>query len=55
VEAALAENKKTAESKIYPGAPQDFHADYHSSYRKDAADDAWNQTQAWFKKYGVLG
>ena len=26
-----------------------------ASYRKDAAEDAWKQTQAWFKKYGVLG
>src|SRR3954463_16713894 len=52
--AALAENKKTAEFKIYPGAPHGFHADYRASYRKEAADDAWAQMQAWFKKYGVL-
>ena len=52
---ALAENKKTAEFKIYPGAPHGFHADYRSSYRKEAAEDAWNQMQAWFKKYNVLG
>jgi carboxymethylenebutenolidase len=52
---ALEDNKKTAEFKIYPGAPHGFHADYRASYRKEAADDAWNQMQAWFKKYGVLG
>jgi len=52
--AALAENKKTAEFKIYPGAPHGFHADYRASYRKEAADDAWARMQAWFKKYGVL-
>jgi carboxymethylenebutenolidase len=52
--AALAENKKTAEFKIYPAAPHGFHADYRPSYRKDAAEDAWSQMQAWFKKYGVL-
>src|SRR5579871_1296223 len=52
---ALAANKKTAEFKIYPGAPHGFHADYRTSYRKEAAEDAWNQMQAWFKKYGVLG
>jgi carboxymethylenebutenolidase len=52
--AALAANKKTAEFKIYPGAPHGFHADYRPSYRKEAAEDAWNQMQAWFKKYGVL-
>ena len=36
-----------------PGAAR-FHADYRGSYRKDAAEDAWKQAQAWFKKYGVL-
>ena len=51
---ALADNKKTAEFKIYPGAPHGFHADYRASYRKEAAEDGWNQMQAWFKKYGVL-
>jgi carboxymethylenebutenolidase len=54
LKAALAENKKTAEFKIYPGAPHGFHADYRASYRKDAADDGWSQMQAWFKKYKVL-
>jgi carboxymethylenebutenolidase len=52
--AALAADKKTAEFKIYPGAPHGFHADYRASYRKEAAEDGWNQMQAWFKKYGVL-
>ena len=54
LKAALAANNKTAEFKIYPGAPHGFHADYRSSYRKEAAEDAWNQMQAWLKKYGVL-
>ena len=54
LKAALAENKKTAEFKIYPGAPHGFHADYRASYRKDAAEDAWARMQDWFKKYGVL-
>ena len=52
--AALAANNKTAEFKIYPGAPHGFHADYRASYRKEAAEDGWKQMQAWFKKYGVL-
>jgi carboxymethylenebutenolidase len=52
--AALAADKKTAEFKIYPGAPHGFHADYRPSYRKDAAEDAWGQMQIWFRKYGVL-
>jgi carboxymethylenebutenolidase len=32
-----------------------IHADYRASYRKDAAEDAWSQMQAWFRKYKVLG
>ena len=54
LKAALAQAKKTAEFKIYPGAPHGFHADYRASYRKEAADDGWNQMQAWFKKFKVL-
>jgi carboxymethylenebutenolidase len=52
---ALADNKRAAEFKIYPDAPHGFHADYRASYRKEAAEDGWNQMQAWFRKYGVLG
>jgi carboxymethylenebutenolidase len=55
MKAALAAAHKTAEFKIYPGAPHGFHADYRPSYRKEAAEDAWAQMQAWFKTYGVLG
>jgi carboxymethylenebutenolidase len=55
LKAALAANKKTAEFKIYPGAPHGFHADYRASYRKEAAEDAWSRMQGWFKKYQVLG
>jgi len=55
MKAALASAGKKAEFKIYPGAPHGFHADYRPSYRKDAADDAWAQMTAWFKKNGVLG
>jgi carboxymethylenebutenolidase len=55
MKAALAAAGKTAEFKIYPGAPHGFHADYRASYRKEAAEDAWSQMQAWFKKNKVLG
>jgi len=55
LKAALATAHKTAEFKIYPGAPHGFHADYRSSYRQEAAEDAWNQMQAWLRKYKVLG
>ena len=52
---ALQTAGKTFEIKVYPGAPHGFHADYRASYRQDAAEDAWNQMIAWFKKYKVLG
>ena len=54
LKAALAASKKTAEFKIYPGAPHGFHADCRASYRKEAADDAWSRMQTWLKKYKVL-
>ena len=53
MEAKLKAAGKTAEFKIYPGAPHGFHADYRPSYRKEAAEDGWKRLQAWFKKYGV--
>jgi carboxymethylenebutenolidase len=54
MKAALAAAGKTAEFKIFPGAPHGFHADYRPSYRPDAAEAAWSEMQAWFKKYNVL-
>jgi carboxymethylenebutenolidase len=54
MKAALAAAGKTAEFKIYPGAPHGFHADYRPSYRPEAAQDGWNRMVGWFKKYGVL-
>jgi carboxymethylenebutenolidase len=54
MKAALQAANKTAEFKIYSGAPHAFHADYRESYRKEAAEDAWNLAIAWFKKYKVL-
>ncbi|MGA8497420.1 MAG: dienelactone hydrolase family protein [Xanthobacteraceae bacterium] len=54
MEDALKAAGKTAEFHEYPGAPHGFVADYRASYRKDAAEDAWKQMTAWFKKYGVL-
>jgi carboxymethylenebutenolidase len=55
MKAALTAAGKTAEFKIYPGAPHGFHSDYRPSYRQEAADDAWKQMQAWLTKYKVLG
>jgi carboxymethylenebutenolidase len=54
MEDALKAANKTFEFIVYSGAPHGFFADYRTSYRKDAATDAWNQLQRWFKKYGVL-
>jgi carboxymethylenebutenolidase len=38
---------------LYPDTPHAFHADYRASYRKDAADDGWKRTLAWFKANGL--
>jgi carboxymethylenebutenolidase len=54
MKAALQGAGKTFEIKVYPGAPHGFHADYRQSYRKEAAEEAWKEMLAWFKKYGVL-
>ncbi len=54
MEEALKAANKTFEFIVYSGAPHGFHADYRPSYRKDAAEDGWNQLIRWFKKYGVL-
>ena len=39
---------------VYPEAPHAFHADYRSSYRQDAAGDAWQRCLAWLKIQGVV-
>jgi carboxymethylenebutenolidase len=54
MKAALQAAGKKGEFKLYPGAPHAFHADYRPSYRKEAAEDAWNQMVAWFKANKVL-
>src|SRR5436190_3888500 len=51
MKAALAAAGKTADFKIYPGAPHGFHADYRPSYRKEAAEQGWAEMTNWFKKY----
>ncbi len=44
---------KASEFVVYPDAPHAFHADYRSSYRKEAAEDGWKRALAWFKAHGV--
>nr|WP_294503769.1 dienelactone hydrolase family protein [uncultured Rhodopila sp.] len=38
---------------VYPDAPHGFHADYRPSYRQADAEDAWNRTLGWFRRFGV--
>ncbi|MGO9604179.1 MAG: dienelactone hydrolase family protein [Candidatus Binataceae bacterium] len=54
IRAALKAAGKPSEIVIYPDAPHGFNADYRSSYRPQAATDAWARMQAWFRKYGVV-
>lgn len=54
MKASLSAAGKTAEFKVYPGAPHGFHADYRPSYSPDAARDAWSQMTSWFKQWKVL-
>ena len=44
---------RKSEFGVYPDAPHAFHADYRPSFRKEAAEDAWKRTLAWFKTHGV--
>jgi carboxymethylenebutenolidase len=56
MKAALAQGNAASRASqfvVYPGAPHAFHADYRSSYRKDAAEDGWKRCLAWFKQHGV--
>lgn len=41
----------TNEFHIYDGAPHAFFNDTRSSYRPEAAADAWQRTLAWFEQY----
>ena len=54
MEKAMDAAKKRCEFRVYPGAPHGFHADYRPTFRKEAAEDAWNLATGWFKKYKVL-
>jgi carboxymethylenebutenolidase len=51
VEAELKKHQKTHEFHMYPGCGHGFHCDGRSSYRHEAAKDAWGKTIAWFDKY----
>lgn len=49
LEEKLKEHGKQVEFHIYPGAPHAFFNDARPSYRKEAAEDAWRRTLAFFR------
>jgi len=52
LEAAMKKYGKSFEYKIYPGAPHGFNSDTTpTSYREDAAKEAWSRTLEFFKKH----
>jgi carboxymethylenebutenolidase len=51
LEEALKQAGVTYEIKIYEGAEHAFHNDTSARYNPEAAEDAWEQTLAWFEKY----
>ncbi|MDD5250213.1 MAG: dienelactone hydrolase family protein [Rhodocyclaceae bacterium] len=51
--AAIAKAGGKSELRVYPDAGHAFHADYRPSYRKEAAEDAWQRMLAWFKAHGL--
>ncbi len=51
--ALKAAGNTVSEIIVYPEAPHAFYADYRPSFRKEAAEDGWQQMQAWFKQHGV--
>jgi carboxymethylenebutenolidase len=38
---------------LYRDMPHAFHADYRTSYRREAAEDGWQQMLGWFRTHGV--
>jgi carboxymethylenebutenolidase len=47
----LSDLHKTAEVKVYPGAPHGFFCDQRDSYRADAAKDAWRRLTAFLAQH----
>lgn len=52
-EAQFRKYNKVNEMYTYKGAPHAFFNDTRPSYRKEAAEDGWKKTLAWFEKYLV--
>jgi carboxymethylenebutenolidase len=51
IEAALHALGKSYEVKVYADADHGFFCDERASYHPEAAQDAWENTKAWFAKY----
>jgi len=51
IKQTLADLKKQAEVKVYPGAPHGFFCDERDSYRADAARDAWDRLGMFFSTH----
>jgi len=51
IEEAMKQNNKTYEKVIYPNAGHAFHNDTGQRYNPEAAQDAWQRTIEWFRKY----
>lgn len=49
--AQFVENRKEFDMKIYEGAMHAFFNETRQSYNREAADDAWNRTLAFFGKH----
>ncbi len=49
-EQTLADTGRTAEVKVYEGAPHSFFNDTRPSYRPEAAKDAWERTLSLFRR-----
>jgi carboxymethylenebutenolidase len=51
IAAELQKHGKTHQFHMYPGCGHGFHCDGRTSYRPEAALDAWGKTLAWFDQY----
>lgn len=51
ITSALRDGKKTAEVKVYPGAPHGFFCNERDSYRADAAADAWSRLTTFLARH----
>ena len=51
IEAAMLQNGKIYQKVIYPDTDHAFHNDTGTRYNREAAQDAWARTLAWFDQY----